>query len=273
MYLFPFRSYTIYMQNAVCAVLTAALFSTGALYAQAQYPGISVAETFPVADQSVEFGDIISYDAEGKRYILSRTEDDETIFGIAVENPVLVYRTGGGATPVVREGRAIVNVTALGGAIVPGDYITSSAIPGKGQKASRTAGHIVGVAQGALDAASATGTVLFDDEELLAGSIPVLLSIGPHPKRQALQGPGGAAPEVTLLNIIQYIVAGFVAVGSVYISFRNFMPNVRAGVTAVGRNPRAKSSIQAMVVFNLFLIIAVSAAGFAISIAIILIPI
>lgn len=261
------------MQNAVYAVLGIALFSAGALYAQAQYPGVSVAETFSVADQSVEFGDIISYDAEGRRHILSRIADDETMFGVAAENPVLVYRTGDGEIPIVREGRALVNVTTLGGDIVPGDYITSSAIPGRGQKASRTTGHIIGVAQGALDVQSATGTVLFNDEELLSGSIPVLLSIGPHPQRRAPQGPGGAAPEVTLLNIIQYVVAGFVAVGSVYISFRNFMPNVRAGVAAVGRNPRAKSSIQAMVVFNLFLIIAVSAAGFAISIAIILIPI
>src|SRR3989344_2783791 len=93
---------------------------------------LEVAETFDVPPGSVD-GDILSYSEKG--IVLSSKENDEKIFGVIETEPLVAYRrqdnTG---MPVVRSGTVDVNVTTINGAIKTGDLVTSSVIPGKGER-------------------------------------------------------------------------------------------------------------------------------------------
>ncbi len=233
--------------------------------------GYGIASSYHISDPSVSYGDIISYDKKEDVYDLARVKSDGGLFGVAVEYPLLVYQAGTGTIPVIESGRAMVNVSTLNGPIARGDYITSSMLPGKGQKAVAGDMHVIGIARAAFDGTRAPATTTVAGRVVAIGQVPAILTVGTN------DAAGVAAEEerfteATILNIIQYLVAAFVAVGSVYIAFRNFMPNLDQGVVSIGRNPRAKSSIQAMVLLNAALIILVSAAGILLGVAIILLP-
>jgi len=242
--------------------------------------GIEIAKTY-VLEGTVpsQSGDIVVFNREKQEFILASIPGDEGLFGIVVDEPLLVLEVGNGGVPIVRSGEALVNVTAINGAINAGDYVTSSSIPGKGKKADAGDTYIVGVA---LD--SFSGESLEDPGDLLgsagavnASSIRVLLSIGTQ-EQAAIQlldeGPKATGfTEATVLNIIQYFLAAFIAVGSIYIAFKNFGPNIKDGIVSIGRNPLAKSSIQAMVVLNVVLIALIGIGGLFIGLAILLLPI
>lgn len=237
-----------------------------------EFRASEIASLYSVTDQNVTFGDIISLNQQTGTYQRARVTGDAYMFGVAVQNPVLLYRTGTSTDniPVVGKGEVPVNVTTLGGPIRIGDYITSSSIPGKGQRAGSDAKFILGIAQESFGSGDGESTTTPTGAVVSVGNIAAKLQIGPHPGEKS--GMAGVT-EATILNVIQYIVAAFVAVGSVYIAFRNFGPNLREGVESIGRNPLARSSIQSMVVFNAVLIILVSLGGLLLGIVIIQLPI
>ena len=240
---------------------------------EAQNDGVEIAKTYTVSESvSVEFGDILSFDSVTQSLNLSQTRGDQNIFGIAVENPLLVVTTENGGIPVVRSGEVLVNVSNNGGEIAPGDLITSSAIPGKGQKANESDEYIIGMA---LE--SFPNEDINDGESVFVGTINVLLSIGTRQNALAeleITPPqASGVSEASLLNVIQYLLAAFIAVGSVYIAFKNFAPGMREGITSIGRNPLAKPSIQSMIILHSVIIVLISGGGLLVAIAILLLPI
>lgn len=266
--------------NRACFLLIA-LFLVYAVFgplleANAQTQTVEIAKMYEINDTvSVESGDIISFQPDSQNLVLSRSRSDKNIFGISVENPLLVLSTEEGGTPIVRTGEVIVNVTDNGGAIVPGDFITSSSIPGKGEKALETDQYIVGVALGSFP----EDGVVAESGEVIVGQIPVLLSIGTRQnaitelKLDQMPTQNTGVTEATVLNIIQYLLAAFIAVGSIFISFKNYGPSIREGIASIGRNPLAKPTIQSMVVLNTIIIVLISGGGLLVAIAILLLPI
>ena len=78
--------------------------------------------------------------------------------------------------------------------------------------------------------------------------------------------PGVPGRSVTGLNtpvanVLKYLLATLVVVGSIYVAFRNFGSNLRDSIVSVGRNPLAKPAIQSMVVINTILVVVVTAVG------------
>lgn len=261
---------------AVLAVFGVAAFGLMAAHAQQRSEPIRMASTFPVADTGVEQGDIISYNARSDVYILSREVGDSDIFGVVVEQPLMVLRGEEDEVPVVQSGHVPVNVTLRNGPINAGDFITSSPIPGKGQRADpdKEKQYILGVARESFTKSDGFSTTTTTGETVTMGKIDVTLRFGPQNRvRQALQEQREGFGEITMIHVLQYGVAAFVAVGAAYIAFRNFMPNLRRGVISVGRNPRARSSIQSMVILNTVLILVVVAAGFFVALGIIMLPV
>lgn len=250
------------------------LFSASLL---AQIKELDIAQRYELADGTFEFGDIIVYDRDSLVYKLSVVHGDPDVFGVTLETPTLLLDDGTANAPVVRSGEAFVNVVARNGPIAPGDYVTTSGVRGKGERANVEDAYLIGIALGSFS--GLPEEVVGSEGEVSYGRIPVLLSVGHVSKAQeVLTGaPVSAADnditEATLLNVIQYIVAAFIAVGSVFIAFRNFGPNLKTGIDSIGRNPLAKSSIQSMVFLNAVLIALVSAGGLIISLAILLLPI
>jgi F0F1-type ATP synthase membrane subunit c/vacuolar-type H+-ATPase subunit K len=226
------------------------------LYAQDFTTGIAesvVVET----DRPVVSGDILSV-TQGK-VTLSAKPYDSSIYGVVTDKPAVVMedRALENSTYVIKDGEAFVRVTTKTGNILKGDFITSSVIPGVGQRAT-SSGQVVGVA---LQGYSS-------DDPNQVGDILVGLNIGPNVIEgnikvnliEALRS-GTQAPFLTPLTSLRYILAALVTAGSFILGFVAFGRTSGSGIEALGRNPLASKEIQRSIVFNLFLTVVIMLSG------------
>ena len=243
---------------------TALLVVPGLASAREDVTAITRTYTIPEASAS---GDLVSFDRAAQAFILARVVGDPDLFGVVVVDPLVVLRTTASGTPVMNTGEARVNVTTINGAIAAGDYVTSSTVAGKGEKSTRADDIVIGVALEPFPSAGSDANVR-DDGPVYSGVIKVLLNIGPRPSHTGgtLGAPGIPGRSVTglntpIANILKYLLATLVVVGSIYVAFRNFGSNLRDSIVSVGRNPLAKPAIQSMVVINTILVIVVTSVG------------
>jgi hypothetical protein len=210
----------------------------------------------------------------------SKVDGDNLMFGVLAENPVIVYKTND-SIPLVRNGNAWINVTTASGPIIIGDYITSSTLPGKGKKSPDMSGYMVGIALTAFDGKAGT-TVTVDKKSVSEGRVLVSVGIGPASPILFRSGGGVMGTLKQILNAFMYnlstskqaeritrwFLAALIAILVIFISFRTFGKNITKGIEAIGRNPLAKSSIQAMIVMNVVLILVVSIGGIILALVI-----
>lgn len=243
----------------------------------AQEPrGIEVTSTYQVADTEAIEGDILS--ATDKGLVRSNIGFDNKVFGIITSRPLLVYRTEAPGQPVVRSGITEVNVTTLNGPIKFGDYITSSQIAGKGQKASES-GYVVGIALSSFDNTNAP-QIQGPRGQVASGKISIAVRI----EYAELTNPRFAGRlfgflGTTLLenvsdpkqagNAVRVIAAGVVLLLSFTFAFLVFARSIPKSIEAIGRNPLAKSTIQFSMVINVILLIVTGVIGIIASILII----
>lgn len=249
-------------------------------YGQIGSSGVpSTYDIFDITGDGIEDNDIISFNRELNIYQQSQTDEDERIFGVVDENPAIVFRVTGNDFPIIQNGEVIVNVTTLNGDINIGDEITTSLISGKGKKFSGGKGFVLGIALEPLNNQISTSTIIYDGKEIVVGKILVLLSIGPSSDAVSeslisstifLKNEGEV--ETGIETALRYITAAIFTVGTLLIVFKTFGPNMGKGIISIGRNPLAKHSIQAMVIFNFVLIISISLIGFMVSLLIIFLP-
>ena len=249
--------------------------------------GAPVTIALPIVGTIVGYGDIIAYDNIQNNYILSQKADDSRVYGVAVKNPAIVLYDNATDVPVARSGRVLVNVTLENGPIAVGDGIVASSIPGKGMRATASSANIIGYARESFSAASSSTVLSLKGTSVKAGTIIVELSetLGTsQPMQQTFQAgqiqctKGTIACSVLqkidatpLVTLMRYVIAAVVILGSLYLAFRSFMANAINGVISVGRNPRAKGIIQAMVIFNALLAGGIAIIGLAVGMFILLI--
>jgi hypothetical protein len=256
-----------------------ALLVSGSIVVHAQIKSISIVSTYTIEDEVYENGDIVSFNKNLDTYSLSKVPGDEGLFGVIHDTPVVVFRSGEGNVPIVEIGQVFVNVSTLNGPIQVGDLITSSSIPGKGQRFGGNEGTVLGIALQPFSQEIAVSTTTYEGLDIALGSIVTLLRIGDNTEG-LVQVPTptiivNEEPEEGLGagTILRYLLAILFAIVSLYLIFKKLGPNLRQGVISVGRNPLAKSTIQAMVTFNILLILVISVASLLISFAIIILPI
>ena len=122
-----------------------------------------LAEIYPTNDPSLEAGEIVSLEPDGKISVQRSSKAyDKNAIGVIATRPAMVIggRDGEGidGKPVALAGRVPVKVSTENGPIKKGDALTSSSIPGVAMKTTK-AGHILGVAMTEYDGKS-TGTVI-----------------------------------------------------------------------------------------------------------------
>lgn len=220
-------------------------------------PAIDIPTTYTIIDEDAVNGDILSFTNGG----ITRANAPYTnqIFGVLQDNPIIVYRTNEKTgDPIMRSGTAEVNVTNITGDIKVGDYVTSSPIPGKGQKAAES-GYILGVAL--ADFSSDGQTISFGGQEHQTGVIPVALKIEYAEITNArsfnrlfdyfnqfafesVQSPERAS------QFFRFIIAAIISLGSIIFSFFVFARSITKSIEAIGRNPLAKTAIQASIIIN-----------------------
>lgn len=238
------------------------------LFAQEQaiYPGL--ATSVEITEEGVEDGDIICTSKEG--YVKCKEELSSQIFGVVNADPGAAFETSTateGFYLLVSDGNANVKVT---GPVKEGDYITTSATPGRGMVAAKD-GYIVGTALTALESGEGT----------------VVVSINIHPTKLTVQEDGTTtlsgsvtpwqiiregikAPILGPVTSLRYILAAFMVVISFVLGFVYFGRVVKTGIEALGRNPLAGRMIQLMVVFNIVIMIVIVGVGLGIAYLILL---
>ncbi len=132
--------------------------------------GADLAEPFDITDEAIEAGMVVTIDpAHAGRLCLSRKAYDRTVAGVVsgangVQSGLIMKQEGSeadGTRAVALTGRVYCRADASGGAIEPGDLLTTSDIPGHAMKVTdhaRAQGAIIGKAMGPLE--SGCGLVL-----------------------------------------------------------------------------------------------------------------
>ena len=204
------------------------------------------AVSLPIENESSNAGDIVS-DADGK-YALSSKAYDTAMFGVIVENPSTSFEDLNleKFKLVSSFGEMPVWITAKNGNIKTGDLITSSDLPGVGQKADQS-GQILGIAledyapQNSTDMAKVLVFVdiktSFVDKTISKNLLDVL--------KMSL-----TSPFMTPIEALRYLLAIAVVFASLVIGFSNFGKITGSSVEALGRNPLAGPSIRRVVAFN-----------------------
>lgn len=244
-------------------------------YAQSQ--GLDVTSVYEIADAEAIAGDIVVTADTG--LVRASKSFDNKMFGVVADQPILVFRSQGSkGKPIVRSGITAVAVTTLNGPIKYGDYITSSTISGKGQKATQS-GYVIGVAVSEFKGDNAT-QVDGPAGQVALGKIPVAIRIEyaelTNPRFAGrLFGFIGSSflqniqdPE-KFATVIRYIAAGLVVLLSFTFGFLTFSRSIVKSVEALGRNPLAKTTIQLSMIINIALLIITGIIGIVASLLII----
>lgn len=262
--------------QTITILLFLALVSPSTALAQFEGASLDVGYSFSIQDSDVIAGDIVISTEGGLKK--AAVAYDNKLFGVVQAQPAVFFRVRGqtGGQPISRAGVVEVNVTTLNGAIKVGDYITSSPISGKGQKAEGS-GYVIGTALGAFKEGGQTQT--FQGKTVTVGKIPVALKI----EYAEITAPRDFARLFSYLSgsifqniqdpqkfaiVIRYSVAGFIAIASFLLGFFTFAKSVPKGVEAVGRNPLAKGAIQFSMILNIILTVITTLIGIVASVLI-----
>ena len=232
--------------------------------------GMEVTNIYDVTDQEVVDGDILINTTSG----ISRAtrEYDTRLFGIVTLNPAIVYkRVDGTGTPVTRIGTALVNVSTLNGPIKTGEYVTSSEIPGKGQRAGLS-GYVVGVALENFDGSNSSETAQAGNKSAQLGKIKVAMRI----EFAEITGSKSLGRTFDYLNnalfknvqdpeqftqTVRYIAAGLAVLVSFAVAFFTFSRTIPKATEAIGRNPLAANTIRISIMLNIAFTIGVGLVG------------
>jgi len=219
-----------------------------------------IARNLEVVDPKAAAGDILSKVEGG----LTRAPVpyDRDLFGVVTENPSVVLNQATDKTlPVISYGEVLVSVSNQNGEIKRGDFVTSSSVPGIGQRATDD-GFVLGKA--------------LEDLNGKEGKIGVFVNIQYRPiegrpsfgRVFSFLASSMSKPE-NLPEVLRYLSALLLGGGAFFFGFLFFARSLRTGVEAVGRNPMARTSIQIAMIFNLLGIFILTAAGIALALFII----
>jgi len=227
--------------------------------AYAQNISVGTALSTPIADKNVKDGNIINSTSKG--YELTTIAYDSNMYGVYTESPAIFLKnTNDPQKPVTTSGKAGVLVSSINGNIQKNDFITSSIIPGVGERATKN-GMILG-----------TALQSYNNSDIKATG-KIFVAINPH------YSSAFATTKSNLLNIVQdtydptflsqlttlrYIIAAGIVLISFAIGFIYFGRVASRGVEALGRNPLAGRTIQVSLALNLVLIVVIILVGMGI---------
>ncbi len=221
-----------------------------------------IANYLPITDKKVSDGDIVSFSPQNG-YFLSRTPYDISMVGVVTNNPAISLEVVGGAKsyPVVSTGNASVNVVTINGNIKKGDPITTSQIPGKAMKATKT-GYIIGAA---LENYSNSNTKL-------PKQLAITLNVHYYAAKGSLNGSifdvlnlSTIATYEEPLQAFKYFVAAITVILSFVFGFFSFARTANKGLEALGRNPLAGRRIELGILLNIIVAIIIVLSGLAVA--------
>ncbi len=264
-------------------LLSSTLLVTHTSHTQAQIQSLEIVSAYQISDENYTAGDIIARIFPDNLLKRARKENNEYLLGVLVPKDLAVatYQETETEQFVAQRGVFPVNVTNLNGNIYPGDYITSSSIPGKGQKSVLTPEPTLGLAIEEYTPDKGT-PFQYEGATYYSGQIRVDLSVIPEgQKTGALKDILAVIQQLGLALIskvqtseganvfIRYALAAILTIITVYFAFRHFGVAILNGIEAIGRNPLARKHIQSAIIINAIIIILVSLSVVVLSLVII----
>ncbi|MBY0310086.1 hypothetical protein K2Q16_03005 [Patescibacteria group bacterium] len=228
---------------------------------------LPVATTVMVAGDAVP-GSVVRYDVTTNTYSLTAGSDDGLVYGVIAELPAIVVVTEDGAVPVVAEGGVMVRVTGEV-PVVRGDVLTSSAIRGIATRATNDSAHPFAVVQEVYDTPTNDGVY------------EVWAQIGTEYAREVLndkqQTPAVAEQSegsedgwsVSWWRAWVSAVVAIVAVVFMLICVRSVAAKA---IMAVGRNPRARTTIFGLALLSVVAVVIVGLAMLFVAVGILVLP-
>lgn len=251
-------SYTLLQEVMRSLIFFLLVFSTltAAPRAGAQEFMPSISINLPIEGE-VPDGSIISLTQQG--YTLSKIAYDSAVYGVVVASPAAYFETvsSGKKYPVTTNGDVGVRVSSQNGNIARGDFVTTSTVPGVGQKADNY-GFIVGVAleEYTNTDQNAVGVILVSTNPRFA----TLTNAKPINLFANLKN-AVAAPFLTPLTSLRYLLAVLVTAVSFALGFVYFGRIIKRGVEALGRNPMAAPVINVGILYSLAVTVLIIVAG------------
>jgi hypothetical protein len=226
------------------------------------YPAYAVssyapANYYPIAGK-VKEGSIVTV-INGK-YAVSIKPYDSLIVGIITGTPAVTQKISGPTPfyPVINSGEDYVLVSTINGSIKKGDYITSSTIPGVGQKATGV-GNTIGIAEDNFSATS----------KYMLKKIPVAINIhyvstGTNETSNAVLYSN--SKQITIAEqvetFLRYVLAVLIVIITFVISLKLINKTTNKGIEALGRNPLASRQIYVGIAFNISVVLVILYIGF-----------
>lgn len=221
----------------------------------------AVSISITIIDKNAKDGNIIVYGSRG--YDLSKKPYDLNIYGVVTENPSIYLQNteDSDVKPVATWGKEYVLVSVINGNIAKNDFITSSEIPGVGQKADKN-GRILGSALESYSNSNpkAIGKIMVSINPSFATS----LGSDRSNLWETLKNAADFSP-LSQLTSLRYILATIIVILSFAIGFIYFGRIARSGIEALGRNPLASRTIQLNIIFNLVVMVVIILVGLALA--------
>lgn len=262
--------------------LSTLLFTGTVSFVLADSDSTDISYVYNISDDKTEDGDILTSDSN-LGLIRAKNPYDPHLFGILQNQPLMVYRRiDNQGKAVSRNGTTLVNVTTVNGTINAGDYITSSPIPGKGQKAAGS-GYVIGVALASLSSQNGTPTEYQPPggavQKIAYGRVAVALKI----EYAELTTPRGTPQFINafstalfqnvqdpnkFVQVLRYVAAALTVIISFAVGFITFSRSIPKGIEAIGRNPLAQKAIFFSIGLNIFFTIITAGIGIAVAVLI-----
>lgn len=216
-----------------------------------------VVTTYAISDNQAKPGDLIASDND--KLVRATIPYDERLFGVYTEQAVIEFKATDDPNKLIaRYGVTNVTVSTINGTINEGDLITTSDIPGVGQKATRS-GYVLGRALEKFDGTGITDTQVDSLEHPEAkttkiGTIRVALrieyaeltntrSLGRlFDSLNAYLNQSIKNPQKSI-EVLRLLLAALVVLLTFAIAFFLFARSIPNFIEAIGRNPLAKNAI------------------------------
>jgi len=220
-----------------------------------------LAQIVSVKDKKVKDGSIISAGQSGNT--LTTVPYDPQVMGVVARDAAIILNTKNitNGLPVISTGTVYILVSSAEGKIIKGDLLTSSTIPGVAVKAVKE-GYVLGTALENYD----------NPNKKQIGEIAVDLNLHYFNSKPTFPGTLSDILKLALLPtkespapIFKYIVAAIVVLGSFVLGFLSFGRTAAKGVEALGRNPAASKIIHLGIIFNVFIVGLIIAAGLTVA--------
>lgn len=214
-----------------------------------------------VTDTDAVPGNIIVY--KDGLFTLAKEPFDTEIFGVVVINSSLSLVDTINTTDklIIQSGEGQILVSNSNGEIKKGTYITSSTVPGVGQKAEKT-GFVIGKALEDYVPGNQ------NEPGLVWSTIePKTAYINNTVKTNLLEAlrSGALSPLLNPVESLRYILAALIVAATFIIGFSTFGKSSGRSIEAMGRNPLAQGSIRTAMIFNMLLSFGVMLIGLALA--------